>query len=110
MKVGIEISDDWMAQYRAAVAEDGNNDNEHDLLVEVADAISRAACEEDAVDEERSVTEVTFEVTVRHYVDAGDPNPTEEDVRTAVERHLNGHPDAVISPYDVESVKVVRSS
>jgi hypothetical protein len=56
----------------------------------------------------RTIAELTFEVTVRHYVEDGDPSPTEEDILVAVERHLNGHPDAVLPPFDVKSVAARR--
>jgi hypothetical protein len=34
------------------------------------------------------ITEVSFELTVSHRATASDPDPTEEDIRVAVERHL----------------------
>lgn len=53
-------------------------------------------------DEEMMVTEVTYEVAVRHYVTATSPNPTEEDVREAVARHLRA------ASFNVESVRATR--
>lgn len=50
---------------------------------------------------EKMPTEVIFEVTVRHFVTESDPNPSEEDIRVAVERHLD-------KAFDVEQVRAER--
>jgi hypothetical protein len=44
MIVTVEIRDEWIAEYRQAIDGDlGSNDDEHDLLGEVADAIVEAS-------------------------------------------------------------------
>lgn len=53
-------------------------------------------------EQEMEITEVSYEVTVRHYVTETSPNPTEEDIREAVERHLSA------ASFELESVKAVR--
>lgn len=40
MKITIEVRDDWLADVREAVGDSGSNDDEHNLLVELADEVS----------------------------------------------------------------------
>lgn len=42
MKLTIEVSDDFLERARSESGEDGSNDKEHELLVEVVDAIAGA--------------------------------------------------------------------
>lgn len=42
IRVTIGVRRDWLDQFRAAIAEDGSNDDEHDLLVEIADEVAAA--------------------------------------------------------------------
>jgi hypothetical protein len=42
VRVTIDVRRGWLDEFRAATAEDGSNDDEHDLLVEVADEIATA--------------------------------------------------------------------
>lgn len=39
--VTLRIRREWIEQYRAAIGDDGSNDDEHDLLVEIGDGITR---------------------------------------------------------------------
>ena len=42
MKVTVEIPDDWFDKAVRSFGEDGTNDEEHDLLVDIVDAVSFA--------------------------------------------------------------------
>lgn len=42
MKITIDIRDDWRSDVLAAIDIDGSNDDEHDLLVEIADEVALA--------------------------------------------------------------------
>jgi hypothetical protein len=41
MRAVIELRDDWLSDYTAATGEHGSNDDEHDLLVEIAESVQR---------------------------------------------------------------------
>ena len=41
MRAIIEIRDDWLTDYTAAIGEHDSNDDEHDLLVEIAKSVQR---------------------------------------------------------------------
>lgn len=56
------------------------------------------------MDEDKQITEVTFEVTIRQYVGADDPNVTEGEIESVLDSGMvyNG------SAWDIESIRAVR--
>jgi len=53
--------------------------------------------------DEREITELTFEVTIRHYVTDSTPNPTVDDIEQILDRRLSD------LDFDIEQVSAVRT-